>query len=563
MLSTEAVRQVVPRLRLSPRIRLPRLTVDRVLFVAVATLYLVVGAILALGLHSIAGDAWSRVANAYYVLYSRDPHLAAIGFIWSPLPSLVTLPFLPLKALWPSLVQEGFITNILSALLMAAAALQLYRMGLELGVSRGLSIATVAVFALHPYVIQYGANGMSEAMFVFFLVATTRQLSRWIVSGAATPLVLAALWLGGAYLVRYEAAPVAAASALVVMYVTYRRTAGTTNHRRLAALTDAMVYVAPFTAAFLSWALASWLIIGSPFAQFSSAYGITSQLEADAQIFSGTGQGTPLAVLYTVQQMLSLEPLLFPIVVIGIATAAMRRDPRVLAPLAIYGAVIAFTVWAWLTGRTGGWLRYYIVLIPFAVSMILVALANLRDRTDATQLLGHRGPRARRLAGRTASGAVALALLVMGVLALPAGAATVSGSAGRQPEGRIQDLYMYQVAGDVADDLDRLHLPRGTVLADAFMAFAVVVQSDNPLQFVITPDRDFEDVLADPAAYGIRYLLVPPPDLGWGELDALNREWPSLYEDGDEVGRLVREFETNSDRYRWRLYELVATAEGQ
>jgi hypothetical protein len=27
-------------------------------------------------------DALSRTANAYYVLYSRDPHLAAIGFIW-------------------------------------------------------------------------------------------------------------------------------------------------------------------------------------------------------------------------------------------------------------------------------------------------------------------------------------------------------------------------------------------------------------------------------------------------------------------------------------------------
>ena len=28
------------------------------------------------------GDAYSRVGNAYYVLFSRDPHLAAIGFVW-------------------------------------------------------------------------------------------------------------------------------------------------------------------------------------------------------------------------------------------------------------------------------------------------------------------------------------------------------------------------------------------------------------------------------------------------------------------------------------------------
>ena len=33
-------------------------------------------------------DALSRTANAYYVLYSRDPHLAAIGFVWPPLSSI-------------------------------------------------------------------------------------------------------------------------------------------------------------------------------------------------------------------------------------------------------------------------------------------------------------------------------------------------------------------------------------------------------------------------------------------------------------------------------------------
>ena len=35
------------------------------------------------------GDALSRTANAYYVLYSREPHLAAVGFAWPPLPSLL------------------------------------------------------------------------------------------------------------------------------------------------------------------------------------------------------------------------------------------------------------------------------------------------------------------------------------------------------------------------------------------------------------------------------------------------------------------------------------------
>src|SRR5437588_4126426 len=45
-------------------------------------------------------DALSRVGNAQYVIASRDRHLAAIGFVWNPLPSLVLVPFIPLRYVW-------------------------------------------------------------------------------------------------------------------------------------------------------------------------------------------------------------------------------------------------------------------------------------------------------------------------------------------------------------------------------------------------------------------------------------------------------------------------------
>ena len=83
----------------------------RVLYLAVAVL---------LVRHDILfADAMSRVGNACYVLFSRDPHLPAIGFVWNPLPSLVLLPILPLKSVAPWLVTHGFAGAIQSALLMA------------------------------------------------------------------------------------------------------------------------------------------------------------------------------------------------------------------------------------------------------------------------------------------------------------------------------------------------------------------------------------------------------------------------------------------------------------
>jgi hypothetical protein len=45
--------------------------------------------------------------------------------------------------------------------------------------------------------------------------------------------------------------------------------------------------------------------------------------------------------------------------------------------------------------------------------------------------------------------------------------------------------------------------------------------SSRPTQFVITSDRDFSGAVADPAGDGVRYLLVPAPELGSGYEDAL------------------------------------------
>ena len=80
---------------------------SEILFIVFTVLYLAVAVLLVR--HDILfADAMSRVVNAYYVLFSRDPHLPAIGFVWNPLPSLVLLPILPLKSVAPWLVTHGF-----------------------------------------------------------------------------------------------------------------------------------------------------------------------------------------------------------------------------------------------------------------------------------------------------------------------------------------------------------------------------------------------------------------------------------------------------------------------
>src|SRR5262245_43508230 len=142
--------------------------------------YLAAGAFLILHQHLGGGDAYSRVASANRMLSSRDPHLAAIGFVWSPLPVLALLPLISLGSVWPALTTDGFAAGIVSALCMAAAAREVAALLREMGVGAlGRPLLTLA-FAAHPMIVLYAANGMSESMLLLFLLMATRRLAGWL-----------------------------------------------------------------------------------------------------------------------------------------------------------------------------------------------------------------------------------------------------------------------------------------------------------------------------------------------------------------------------------------------
>jgi hypothetical protein len=88
--------------------------------------------------------------------------------------------------------------------------------------------------------------------------------------------------------------------------------------------------------------------------------------------------------------------------------------------------------------------------------------------------------------------------------------------------------------------LDALHLRGGAIMVDNFN-FCVpnlILQSKHPKQFTIPNDQDFVQKMGAPYQAGVRYLLVPSPTQ-LGLADALNREWPTLYEDGAGIAQLV------------------------
>lgn len=540
---------VSTRLRLAaPPIAWPpvSLTEARLLFSVCAIAYLAIAAYLVFGLGLVIGDGWSRVGNATYVLLSRDPHLAAIGFVWNPLPSLLVLPLIPFAAIWPSLVHAGFAANIISAIAMAAAVVQLRGIVADAGIARLPRLAMVAAMAINPMIVYYAANGMSEALFVLILLVAVRCLAAWLREDSLSALVLCGLALGLAYLVRYEA--VAASGVVIAVVAAVSAARATPGRRRAQALADAIVVGSPFAATFVIWAMTSWIIVGSPFETFTSVYGNSSQVELMAPwIRLATSQGTGQAPWYFIRQVLGLEPGLALLVPFALVIAIRRREWMGLASL-VLAAVLAFAGVAFVSGHSFGWLRFSITAIPLAI--VLVALGSS---------LG------------TSARARGTVRMLAAVAVVWAGVATTTWTMLEptlgQEEARQLGPYLvgavggpttvppesqsYRLGGEVARAIDALGLPSGSVLVDVATGFPIVLQSQRPTQFVITPDRDFPAILADPLAFRVRYLLVPD-DRYLGTLDALNRHYPGLYEDGAGIGKLVAAFESAS--FSWRLY---------
>jgi hypothetical protein len=523
-------------------------------FFSVAALYLTCGSILAFHYHAFLGDAVSRMANGFYVLYSRDPHLAAIGFVWNPLQSVADMVPLLLYHLWPALATRDMAGIIVSSLCMAGATYQLLAAFREWGVPRAPRLVLVALFALNPMVVFYGANGMSEALYLFTLVAVSRYLARWLRNDGASSLAFAGLALGLCYLARNEAvAPAITAGALVVA-VSFYRASGPRKLRFLRGLTDLVVFLFPFVICFVGWAVVSFVITGSAFDQFTSVYGNSAQIQAGA---GGPHMGLLSSIDLEGKALLYLAPLLVVSALLAAVTSFRRRDVLVLVPVCVIASGLAFDLVSYVSGGIIWSLRYCIATVALNVVLVGVAMAappvrTLRGSLRAQSSSGADPVRMRaeepshRRVRIAALAALAFVLLAPALVTTAAGMfnprvgveeSRVLGYVVHSHRSALDRGYAqsFQKAQDVASYIADLRLPVGDVVVDnssPCVPLAIVVSPD-PRVFVIPNDRDFQRILADPLTFRANYVLLPPTG-GQGSLTATNRLYPALYSKGDD-----------------------------
>ncbi|MCW1819849.1 MULTISPECIES: ABC transporter [Mycolicibacterium] len=538
-------------------------------YFAFLVLYLAVGYWLQVRHDFIMGDTLSRVVATQSVLFSRDPHLAALGFIFTPVSAMVQIPAVLLSPWWPDIAVRAFAGTIMSSLFMAGAAVQILSMGTDRGLPRAYSVTITLLFALNPMIVFYGSNGMSEAPFVFFMTWAVRRLIMWMVDDDVHHLITAGgIAMGLAYLTRYDALASVGSAGLLVGITTYLRAKPAPRLRR--AVLDMLIVSGPGVLAFFGWAAAGWLITGEAFAQFTSQYGNTAILEQSGQTAPNFGNGIEFAMVC----VMLLAPTMLPLAL----WVAMQRWGRpnwqvLVVPLTMFGAVLAFQAYSYATGSTFPFLRFFIIAIPLTACLAMLAVPDgvLREPTRRGRYAPTVPPETPQ--HRSAARYIAVAATVaLGIPLTLFGMAQPTYAPQEYGLGAILNPDPYNVTDrkatehriartfgterKIAEYLENLNLPDSSVITDTVYGFGILAASSRPRVFVIPSDPDFTELLNDPPANGIRYLLAVPR-AGRGTADALNVRYPTLYDTGAEVATLELEIPNDGDgQPDWRLYRV-------
>jgi len=483
-------------------------------------------------------DALARVADASYVLFARGPHPEAIGFVWNPLPSLLAIPLVALKPLWPSLVREAIALNLVSALFGAVAVYYMLRIMRRLGLPRPLRWGVVALFALNPAVVFYAVNGMSDLMMGATMLAALDGLWGYLEGGRVADLLASGSWVAIGFLTRYEIAFWAIIVALTLAggLIRLPRHAGSA-HRYGDWIGGLLLFwLAPLICVSITWIFVNWTIMGDPLYFLRSAYGNTSSIGSGAYSYAPLNAangsiGKTLA--YVAQQAWLFPPVvagLFGLLAFGLL-GRYERHTRALVIVAATLAVPLLQLFMLYKGISAGWLRFFLDLVPFGfVSVVYTA-----------QLLARRrGSGSRRLVW-----ASCLLLLCAG------DGGTLAAMLPSTHQLHYEQLQSLSGTDPVNAYIDA-H-PQLLVLTDSFLSFPILVRARQPKQFVMTSDLDFQTLLVNPFGRVDAFMVPRPTTVG--KLDAINRHYPGLWQHGAPWAHLVTQFPGG---YNWRLYIIDA-----
>lgn len=507
------------------------------IFAVALAFYIVIANYVVFHTHYMINDAYARIDNAFDVLFTRDPHLAAIGFVWPPLPSFLMLPIIAFKGVWPALVTKGFAGSI-EAAIFSAGTVVLFASGLRwAGVSRGMRWVFCLVWMINPMIVVYGIQGMAEAPFVFFIVASLLVFLRWCESRRAALLPLLGIVAGLGCLCRNEMFALTFFLGLGVIARSYR---WRVSWREVE--THALLFALPAVLMMGLWIGSMAVIEHDPlyfihYVQFGSS--------AESAVASGGGGVTIAGWRDAFDFIVTHSIVLFPAVIAAVAMLGARlfikRDRLPGVVLLSFGLPIAaIDIYLIHSGSLSTTLRYQIFVIPYAFVVCVYILRSLRSRMAV-------------LSSWTALGMV----VVLGLSNIATAQAIGNPELSQDEYPLVAALStgqtVEQAFGDNAIDAGARLAPRvaaldadhGLIACDSTTCFPIILNAADSKMYVVTSDRDFQAVISQPQVYHVEYFLVANSNR-----DEINRTYPGMWEDGAGFASLVADVGDGFRLYR-------------
>ena len=503
------------------------MTPGRVIFLIIFLTELAVGYYVNHINKMIVGDALSRVANAYYVLYIEPPHLASIGFVWNPLPSFLELPFMFLYRFYKPIASSALAGVIITAAFTAGTAVLIYFNCRHFKLSPGISLLLTALFSINPFIFIYGFNGMSEAVFIFTIVLTVTEFIKWMDDEAQTHLLTMGIAMALAFLTRYEAIPLCIAVFIAVSLVIFRK-----RKRRFPDFHSAyhyfeatgVVIFTPVIAAVILWLLGNFIIMGDPLYFLHSVYSNQAQaINIQNPEIIGVIHHPLAAMVYEIKRSLVFLPVF--VFIIALRLWAKRLfTPETLILLLLVIAIPALHYIMLIEGASYGWLRFYVYSFPIAFAWLPYEMSKVEFSNVSLKPL----------VTAATIGVALFAAVTTGIVMVNPSLAPEENTTYRQKNQNFE--LQIQIAEYI-----NTNMKNDTILMDSFMTYEIVLNLDNTRRIITTCSYEFRNAVDSPQTYGVQYILAVK-DEGLGKLDAINTQYPELYQYGAPWCTLVKDF---------------------
>jgi hypothetical protein len=495
-----------------PAIALPGRLVGFATFALATVVYALIGYHVTIDQHVVVFDALDRLTRAYQVWYDDPPKLAAIGFSYPPITTLVLLPLALIKPLASGLVA----LPLTSAAFAGLTVVLLDRTLARCEMPAFLRIPVVLLYAANPMTVFYAGNGMSEAVYLAMLAFSLYCAVSWYETTEPRYLFGGGFGFALLLLTRYGFILWAALLVLLIGFALLGRRA-----HRVEVEGSIVAFAAPAVYALVLWCLFNALIVGDPIGWLStnSSQGVNS---------AGIASAGNLGFLHVLSRLVQITAAVFPLgfaaVPVALVVFFVRRDAMGLwlASLVILGLAI-MGVHATTAHREG--LLTLRDAMPMALTSIIAAAWAFRS-----------------LAGlRTAIWGVTLVLLIVGMFTAWQSMQTYpfqsleqafvrAVKTGQDQEG-TNSIGGFTVGirseAEMAAFINRTIKGRHAILTDNAQSFGVILLSGRPRLFfdrVIKGDGVWDSVLDNP--YGVvQYMLVAYNPRGG---DLIRAHYPDL-----------------------------------